>query len=52
MEIEVEKEKAAITCPFNKHNYWCNVLQRHCFNIPDDCPLKEGPVTVRIKEKP
>jgi len=50
--IEVDKDNGN-SCPFNdldlclrlKHAYCCGAT------IPDECPLKEGPVTVRFKEK-
>ena len=52
MEIEVDKDDPS-TCIFNDDKYdVCNLgFGRCCGTIPDGCPLKEGPVTVRIKEK-
>ena len=52
MEIEVDKDNGN-SCPFNdldlclrlKHAYCCGAT------IPDDCPLLEGDVVVRFKEK-
>ena len=53
IEVEFVKWKE-VSCPFLNHIYCCVIRKlKYCgiYTIPDDCPLLEGDVVVRFKEK-